>query len=164
MAITRGAGASISATTTIDFGDLQRRLLDSERKILRVYGAKIAKGIREDWKDWDYVGRPTSAPKNVSRKAWKWSVETTEGKAVLFLVNDAKDWRKGEKSYSAYVHRAGDATPEFEYIVEDIQTQVLPDMIRDLTEEVARNIATPKQRKKLRMRGGGSTQKMVLEG
>ena len=160
----RKAGASISATTTIDFGDLGRRLADAERKILRQYGAKIVKGIRDDWQGWDYTGRRKGAPRNVSRKAWRWTVETAEGKAVLLIQNEAKDWRTGTKSYVAYVHRAGDATPEFEHIVGDIETSILPDMVRDLAEEVARNIGAPKQRKKLRMRGGGTTQKMVLEG
>lgn len=160
----RKAGASITATTTIDFGDLQRRLADSERKILREYGAKITKGIRDDWQGWDYVGRRKGAPRNVSRKAWKWSVETAEGKAVLTLINEAKDWRTGTKSYVAYVHRAGDATPEFEHIAEDIRTQILPDMVRDLAAEVARNIGAPKQRKQLRARGGGTTVRKTLEG
>ena len=160
----RGAGASISATTTIDFGDLGRRLADAERKILRQYGAKIVKGIRDDWQGFDYKGRRKGAPRNVSRKAWRWTVETAEGKAVLLIQNEAKDWRTGTKSYVAYVHRAGDKTPEFEHIAEDIQAETIPDMVRDLAAEVARDIGAPKVRKALRGRGGGSTVRKTLEG
>lgn len=162
--IQKGAGASFSATTTIDFGDLGRRLLDTERNVLREYGALIVKTeIRDRWQGWDYKGRPKGAPRNVSRKAWKWEIETTEGRAVLRIVNDAKDWRTKERSYSAYVHRSGDPTPEVTYIVQDIESAILPDMVRDLTAEVARNIGAPKQRKKLRARGGGTTVRRTLE-
>jgi hypothetical protein len=161
----RKAGAAVSATTTIDFGDLQRRLTDAERKVLTKYRGIILDGtIKSRWIGWDYADRPEDAPRNVSLKAWKARIETTEGKAVLIIVNEALDWRKKQRTYAAYVHRAGDSTTEVDHIAADLQANTIPLMVADLTAAVAAEMTAPKRIRKLRARGGGTTVRRELGG
>lgn len=165
MPVNSSAGPAVAVTTTIDFGDLGRRLLDDERKVLKEYGDLVLRAeIKDRWQGWDYNDRPKSAPINVSLKGWKKRIETTEGRAVLIIINDAVDWRTKRHKYAAYVHRSGDATPEVEYIAEDLRTSVYPDMVRDLTEAVKRNLTAPKRKRTLRARGGGSVKTLEVGG
>jgi hypothetical protein len=160
--------AEIDLTFTLslnfDVADLERRLLDSERAVLVNYESAILEGIRDDWVGWKYKGRPDDAPRLVSWDAWASRIETTEGRARLFLFNRARDWKTKTRAYAAYVHRVDDKTPEWERVFDDIVDNVVPSLIRDLTAEIEKNLSAPKKRQRLRTSGGGRTVRRTMEG
>lgn len=147
--------ADIGMVSTIDFDGLERRLLDSERRVFVRHEKKILGAFKSPWKGWEYEGRKKGL--NVSRKAWKSKVETTEGKAVLRIFNEART--KYGKGYAAYVHRSGATEIEWEKLAVAMQADLLPPLIEDLTEEVKKNAFVKGPKRKLAGRGGGTTVK-----
>lgn len=157
------ARASVTMTTSLDVGDLMRRLTDAERKVIVGHATIILKAIKKRWRGWEYDGRPKGAPVNVSLKAWQSTIQSTENPFRVEIANEARAYKAlggGAYSvpapggpgdgYSAYVHRSGDSTPEVEYIAEEIRTKYAPAMKADLIAAIKATLDAPAQRKKLR--------------
>lgn len=150
--------ADVQVVSTLDLsGMINRRLGDSERAVFNRHRRKILSFIVKRWSDWEYKGRPKSAPRNVSQSAWRSTVETTEADAVaLVITNEARDYRTKSKDYVAYVHRSGTSAPEVDVVFDAIKTDLMPPLIADLTAEIEKRMNVPAKPQKLR-KGGGNT-------
>lgn len=140
----------ISTTTTIDFGDLGRRLSSAERAVLVRHERRIMAKIRKRWRDWEYKNRPEGAPINVSLAAWKSRVESTEGGRPKLIIEN-------HKSYVTHVHHAGVVKTEVSLIKVELDDVDVPLMRRDLSEAIAKAYEKPVGRKELGGRGGAGT-------
>jgi hypothetical protein len=148
--------SNVSACTqTVDLA-VDRRLTDSERKVFSVYARKYVEFFRNEWTGWKYDGRPPDAPRNVSLSAWKSRIQTTEGRAVMTIVNEAKDYRYG-RDYVAMIHRAGQKAIEWKIVAANADIALLPSLVGDMAKEIAKNAALPADPKRLQARGGGVT-------
>ena len=157
--------ADVEITTSIDFGDQGTRLSDEVRKVFERWEKKILETrIKDKWEGWDYIGRPKNAPVNVSLKGWKSTLETNRNQAALTIVNQARDYRTGTRAYVAYVHRAGETTPEVDKIWDDIQSTDVPAMRADLTAAIGKALAAPKRRRKINPGRGKTVLTKELEG
>jgi hypothetical protein len=155
--------ADVVVTTSVDFTGIERILLNSERRVLQRNGQAILRFIRTAWTGWSYVGRPKKAPRNVSMRAWRRDIETTEDKAVLRITNRARDWRTGIHEYVAYVRRKKGADPEYLSVFNDVEAEFIPRMRQELIDEVNKNVGAPKRARKLRDRTSTTTQTLLLE-
>lgn len=145
--------AAVEAITTIDLvTNIQRRLLDCERRVFRRHKDKILKAFKDAWTGWLYVGRPASAQRNVSLKAWQATIETTTGDKVVLRVFNTKD-------YSSFVHRSGSSTADVEWLIifNQVEATLIPPLVADLQAEIIKNLSAPANPKKLGGRGGGTT-------
>jgi len=143
--------ASVEASTNIDVAtNLQRRLLDCERRVFRKWEDRILKAFKDAWTGWLYIGRPASAQRDVSFKAWHSKIETTDANTVALKIFNTED-------YSSFVHRSGSTVIEWQRIFAEVQTQLLPGLVADLEAEIAKNLSAPVAPKKLGARGGGTT-------
>jgi hypothetical protein len=145
---------SVTVTSTIDFTGLQARLSDTERRVFVRHEKKILGRFKANWRGWRYEGRPASAPRNVSGRAWKSRIETTEDKARLFIFNLAE--ADGVR-YAGHVHRSGTRTLEWTVIWASCQEDLIPAMVADLKREVAKTVGQRGAPKKLRGRSGAGT-------
>jgi hypothetical protein len=143
-----------ACTQTVDLG-ISRRLANSERKVFTNYAKKYVDFFRSKWTGWVYANVPADARRNTSLSAWKSKVQTTEGRAVLTVVNEARD-RYGN-GYSAFIHRAGQKALEWQVVASQADAALLPALVDDMCKEIANNAALPADPKKLRARGGGTT-------
>lgn len=138
--------AGVTMSSTVDIGDIARRLNDAERRVFVRWERKILDRIKRKWRNWEYKGRPDGAPVNVSLSTWTSRVQTTTG-AVLTVENLI--------GYAGYVHRAG--LPSIAAggkgvvgeLVDEINANDVPKMTADLRAEVLRNIATPRRRRQV---------------
>lgn len=147
-------GGVSACTQTVDLA-VDRRLADSERKVFTNYAKKYVDFFRSKWVGWVYANVPADARRNTSLSAWKSKVQTTQGRAVLSVVNDAQD-RYG-RGYSAFIHRAGKKALEWQVVASQADAALLPALVADMQAEIAKNAALPADPKKLRARGGGKT-------
>lgn len=148
--------ADIKATTTVIFAGIARRLIDAERLVFKRHQKAFLLAFTAGWKGWKYDGRPKSAKRNVSLRAWRSTIQTTEGAAVLRIFNEARDYRTGKRAYVTHVHRAGSAEIEWVKDWKEARASLLPPMIVDLRAEVAKNTAVIGSPKKLQPTGGGT--------
>lgn len=148
--------AECIVTTTIDFGDLRRRLMDAERRVFARHERKILSFVRSEWTGWEYKGRPAKAPRLVSHDAWKSEIQTTEGRAVLRVYNEARDYRGGG-AYAGFIHRAGRSPEDVEHVRvwARVRATLEPAMRQELTAEVHKNVDAAARPQ--RIRGGRST-------
>ena len=154
---------NIAVSSTVNLADLDRRLLEAQRRVLKRWEKKLLKRIKGRWVNWKYAGRPENAPINVSLQAWKSRIELDpEGRPTLVILNEARDYRYG-KPYVAHVHRAGRTTPEVDVIGDDIDASVVPAMRQDLVKEIRKTLAAPQRRRRIGTRGGGPTRTLKLE-
>lgn len=132
--------AGVTVTSTVDIGDLARRLTDAERKVFVRWEKRILDRIKLEWRGWQYKGRRDGAPVNVSLSTWTSRVQTTDG-AVLIVENLI--------GYAGYVHRAGDTTLVVKTLTDEITAQDVPKMTADLKAEILKSLNTPKRRRKI---------------
>jgi hypothetical protein len=143
--------ASVEATANFDVAtNLQRRLLDCERRVFKKWEDRVLKAFKDSWTGWLYIGRPASAQRDVSFKAWHSKIETTDANTVVLRIFNEAD-------YSSFVHRSGSTVIEWQRIWADVQAQLLPGLVADLEAEIAKNLSAPVAPKKLGARGGGTT-------
>jgi hypothetical protein len=143
--------ASVEASTNIDLGtSVQRRLLDCERRVFRKWEDRILQAFKAAWTGWLYIGRPASAQRDVSWKAWHSKIETADANTVVLRVFNTED-------YSSFVHRSGSTVIEWQRIWADVQARMLPGLVADLEAEITKNLSAPVAPKKLGARGGGTT-------
>ena len=154
--------ADIVTSTTIDLTGIDRILLDSERRVLQSYGQRILRFIRGEWTGWKYAGRPARAPRNVSMRAWKRTLETTENRAVLHLRNEARGWNSGDP-YVSHVRRAKGEPLEVDVVLNAVVSDFVPKMKADIIAEVQKNVSAPKRRRKLRSLVSEKTEVLSLE-
>lgn len=153
----------VTVTSTVDLGDLGRRLADAERAVLVKYESAIMAMIKKRWRGWRYDGRPRGAPVNVSLAAWQSRIETTEGgRPRLFIENRARSYDTGDP-YVSFVHKAGTVTPEVQLIRDELAASWVPRLRRDLAAAILAATTRPTGRKRLRGRGGGGTETMELD-
>lgn len=157
--------ADVQVVTTLDLsGMISRRLNDAERKVFNKHRRKVLSFIQAKWSGWKYVGRPDSAPRNVSQAAWRSTVETTEANAIaLVITNEARDYRTKSQDYVAYVHRSGSDTPEVQVVFAELATEFIPTIAKDLADEVAKSLSQPSKPQKLRKGGGSTVRAAALE-
>lgn len=154
--------ADVTATTTIDLAGLAGRLLDAERKVLVRNERKVLGFIRDRWVGWLYKGRAKGAPRNVSFRAWKSTLQTTDTPYELQVANEARSYDSG-KPYVAHVHRAGETRPEHLKLADAIEADLVPGMGAEFNEEIKKALE-PRPRKKLRSRGTTQRVTRTLEG
>lgn len=143
--------AAVEAIATVDLGtNIQRRLLDCERRVFRRWKDRILEAFKDAWTGWLYEGRPKGAQVNVSWKAWQAVVETTEGDKMVLRVFNTKD-------YSSFVHRSGSTDIEWQIIWAKVEATMIPPLVADLQAEIIKNLSAPTAPKKLGPRGGGTT-------
>jgi len=143
--------AAVEAIATVDLGtNIQRRLLDCERRVFRRWKDRILEAFKDAWTGWLYEGRPKGAQVNVSWKAWQAVVETTEGDKMVLRVFNTKD-------YSSFVHRSGSTDLEWQIIWAKVEAAMIPPLVADLQAEIIKNLSAPANPKKLGGRGGGTT-------
>lgn len=133
------ATVDVKSTAKVDFGDLGGRLLDAEQRVLRRHGKKFVTAMQDKWIGWTYKGRPKSAPRNVSVRAWRSKVDSREGRGVLYVSNAARDWRK-KRPYVKYVHRTGSTEQEWQVAWTTVTALLLPALGADLAREIVRNM------------------------
>ena len=151
---------NVDTTTTVDFGDLGGRLLDAERRVLARYGRVFLSGFREGWSGWVYAGRPAKAPRNVSKQAWRTTLESRRGKGTLIISNRARGYASKEP-YVGYVHRAGSTAIEWEKAWKELRAAHLPGLARDLGMEIAK--AMMKKRPPVKIRTPRADTAVVAE-
>lgn len=155
--------ATITTTTRIDLGALGGRLVDAERKVLARYGKQFRDALQSEWEGWEYRARPKKAPRLVSRRAWKQTIDSRpDGQPVIRIANHARDWRTKTRAYVAYIHRAGDPEPWFPKAWATVRAQLVPSLARDLAAAVAR--AAMVRRPPTRIRTPRAGESAVLRG
>ena len=143
--------AAVEAIATIDLAtNIQRRLLDCERRVFKAHEARILAAFKDAWTGWLYAGRPAGAQRNVSFKAWHSKIETTNANTVVLRVFNDED-------YSSFVHRSGSTALEWQRIWADVEARMIPPLVADLQAEIIKNLSAPSAPKKLGARGGGTT-------
>lgn len=135
----------------VDMSDLMRRLEGAELQIFQDAGLQMLKDTKAVWTGWKYKGRPPGAKRNVSQGAWKQELQVTEGVRQIILINQARDWRTGRKSYAAYVARSKGATPEYLEMLEILKSINLPQLTKDLVQAVLSNFSEKSPVKRLRV-------------
>lgn len=146
--------ADIQVTTNFDIGDLQRRLLDAERDVMTKHEDGILRHIKDTWTGWKYAGRPATAPINVSMKAWKTRIQTTEQPAQLIIENHARSWDGGEPYVANIKRRLRNKRTEAELLFEDLVRHWFPPLLDDLKETIAKTVAQPANPRRLNRRTG----------
>lgn len=152
-----GTGAvRVSVEVNVSLSALMGQLTDIERKVLVRWRSKTLTFVRTAWTGWVYKGRPAGAPRNVSFKAWKSTVDAQGERPALVLVNAATDYRTKKDHYAAYVHRVGATIPEWERVVAGIRADILPKLTADLTKEIAASLSPTRRKRGTRAthRGG----------
>ena len=147
----------------IDWTQLGTRLTDAERTVLTRYES-VAKDLAEEvWtrRRWKYEGRPKSAPRNVSLRAWETKVVSTDEGVQLHLINNARGWRSG-KPYVAHVKRDKNARPEWVIVSEIVAAEVTKPLGEALVEEIAKTLRRPKHGRR-RVRPSEGTLTLDLE-
>ena len=135
----------------VDMSDLMRRLEGAELQIFQDAGLQMLKDTKAVWTGWRYKGRPPGAKRNVSMGAWKQELQVTEGVRQIVMINQARDWRHGRKSYAAYVARSKGATPEYLEMLHILKTINLPQLTKDLVAAVLANFSAKSPSKRLRV-------------
>lgn len=149
------AKASVEAISTVNFDNINRRLSDVERRVFVKHERRILNTFKKAWVGWLYKGRPIGAERNVSLKAWRSEIETTDGAhPVLRIIND--------KDYSGFVHRSGSNDLEWQVIWERVQLELIPPLVTDLKRAIEDELNKPSNPKKLGPRGGGKTTRMEI--
>ena len=155
--------AHVSITSTISFKGLGRRLLDAERDVLVRHEKRILTAIKKGWRDWEYDGRPDSAPVNVSLKAWQSTIDTRNGRAALMIRNEARDWRTGTRSYVAHVHRAGASVTEASVVLDMLVTTWIPKLKDALTKVIRKELTVKQRRRSLGDSKGGPRESLAVD-
>jgi hypothetical protein len=135
----------------VDMSDLMRRLEGAELQIFQDAGLQMLKDTQAVWTGWKYKGRPPGAKRHVSLGAWKQELQVTEGVREIIMINQARDWRHGRKSYAAYVARSKGATPEYLEMLQILKTINLPQLTKDLVAAVLANFSEKSPVKSLRV-------------
>lgn len=135
----------------VDLTDLQRRLDGRELTVFQDAGLQMLEDTKAVWIGWKYQGRPPGAKRQVSRAAWKQELQITEGVRQIILINKARDWRTGRKSYVSHVARSKGATPEYLEVLQILKTVNLPQLTRDLILAVRETFAENLPKKRLRV-------------
>lgn len=145
----------VEVITTADFNNINRRLSDIERRVFTKHERRILGAFKKAWVGWLYRGRPVGAERNVSLKAWRSEIETTNGaRPVLRIIND--------KDYSGDVHRSGSNDIEWQVIWARVENELIPPLIADLKRAIEDDLNKPTNPKKLGPRGGGKTTRMEI--
>ena len=134
----------------VDMADLQRRLAGRELEIFQQAAQQMMIDARDYWTGWKYKGRPASAPRNVSGRAWISELQITEGIRQIIMSNQARDWRTKRKAYASYVKRRKGDVEEWTVIRDILIARNLPKLIDDLTRAVHETLAENEPRKTLR--------------
>ena len=135
----------------VDMSDLMRRLEGAELQIFQDAGLQMLKDTKAVWTGWRYKGRPAGAKRHVSQAAWKQELQVTEGVRQIVMINQARDWRHGRKSYASYVARSKGATPEYLEMLHSLKTINLPQLTKDLVAAVLANFSEKSPVKRLRV-------------
>ena len=125
----------------VDMADLQRRLVGRELDIFQKAAQEMMVDARDMWRGWKYEGRPASAPRQVSQRAWTSELQITEGVRTITMINEARDWRTKKKVYSRYVKRRKGEVEEWTVVRDILIARNLPKLIDDLTEAVLQTAA-----------------------
>ena len=148
-------------TTDVDWSDLQRRLTDTERRVLLRFETAVVDFYQGRWVGWRYRGRPAGAPRLVSHDAWRGEVTTTEAGAQLLITNAARGWRSG-RPYVAHVHRAGKDTSEWEEVTADAVARFADDIAEEMAAAIAATLEAPAPTRRIR-EGSSGTEVLNLE-
>lgn len=145
----------VEAISTVNLDNINRRLSDVERRVFTKHERRILGAFKKAWVGWLYRGRPIGAERNVSLKAWRSQIETTDGaRPVLRIIND--------KDYSGEVHRSGSTDIEWQVIWARVEAELIPPLIADLERAIAQELDKPSNPKKLGARGGGKTTRLEI--
>ena len=134
----------------VDMSDLQRRLVGRELDIFQKAAQKMMVDARDSWRGWKYEGRPASAPRQVSQRAWTSQLQITEDVRTITMINEARDWRTNKKAYSRYVKRRKGEVEEWTVVRDILIARNLPKLIDDLIEAVLQTAAENEPRKTVR--------------
>lgn len=145
----------VQAISTVDLDNLQRRLNDCENRVFRRHKDRIVGAIKAAWTGWLYRGRPTDAQRNVSLKAWDSRIETTN-RVVLYVLNS--------RDYSSFVHRSGSTDIEWQQIWATVESTMIPPLVKDLQDEIAKTLNAPANPRQIGNREGGTTASRTLLG
>lgn len=135
----------------VDMSDLQRRLDGRELEVFQSAALQMLSDTKAVWVGWKYKGRPAGAKRQVSRAAWKQELQITEGVRQIILINKARDWRKGTRSYAAHVARSKGATPEYLEVLKILKMVNLPQLTQDLIQAVRDTFAENLPKKRVRV-------------
>jgi len=135
----------------VDLTDLQRRLDGRELTIFQDAAIQMLEDTKAVWVGWKYKGRPPGAARQVSRAAWKQELQITEGVRQIILINKARDWRTGRKSYASHVARSKGSTPEYLEVLQILKMVNLPQLTQDLIQAVRDTFAENLPKKRLRV-------------
>lgn len=131
----------------VDLTGLQRRLTDLEVGILNSHADAMVVDIKKQWDGWLYAKIPKDYQTGRSNVAWRRGrTQSTEGLRTVEIINDAEH---KDKTYAAYVHRAGSSVLEADVVINTIINPGTPLLVRRLTAAVAA-ANVPAEPKKLR--------------
>ena len=135
-------------TTMLDTPEINRRLFADEIEILRRHADGAVVRVKSRWVGWAYKGRnPASVGR--SRAGWKRKLQATQRPFKLTILDEATGYYSG-KQYVEYVHRSGSAALEYLAVFDDLDTAVVPPLVKELSAAILRNIATPGPERQVR--------------
>lgn len=139
--------SGVNVSIGVDLTGLLRRLTDAEVDILNSHADGTVLEIKKQWDGWLYANIPKDYQIGRSNVAWRRGrTQSTEGLRSVEIVNDAEH---KNRTYAAYVHRAGSSVLEVDVVLNTIVRPGVPLLVRDLTEAVAA-ANVPAEPKKLR--------------
>lgn len=154
--------ASVKASFP-DFSSVGPRVVEVIQQEMDAMSEELLADTRSLWSGWKYKGRPASAPRNVSQKAWRVEVKRTGSGAEIVLTNKAVDWRaeyyasKGRGDLSSkyrnrpyvfapsgnppiWVSRTKMGRPEFFKVLDMIESNHIPELERRVAERIVGDI------------------------
>lgn len=136
--MTGGTCSIVVQTTILDTPELQRRLFADELAILRRHADAAVVQVKAGWVGWKYKGRnPASVGR--SRAGWARKVQATKYPFLLVIFNEATSFYTG-KPYAVHVHRSGSAALEYLKVFAELDKQMVPALVAELTKAIQTNI------------------------
>jgi hypothetical protein len=110
--------SGVEVSIGVDLTGLQRRLTDLEVDILNSHADAMVVDIKKQWDGWLYAKIPKDYQTGRSNVAWRRGrTQSTEGLRTVEIINDAEH---KDKTYAAYVHRAGSSVLEASVVINTI--------------------------------------------
>ena len=139
--------SGVDVSIGVDLTGLLRRLTDAEVDILNSHADATVGKIKEQWDGWLYANIPKDYQTGRSKVAWRRGrTQSTEGLRSVEIINDAEH---KDRTYAAFVHRAGSSVLEVDVVLATIVNPGVPLLVRELTDAVAAS-NVPAEPKKLR--------------
>ena len=159
-------------STYVDLSGLEERVVEAVFQEMEGISEEILIDTKRLWSGWKYKGRPATARRNVSQRAWSISVDRDGERAVIALRNNAVDWRaeyyasKGKGDLAAkyrnrpyvyapkgnppiWVSRRKMGTPELFKVFDMILHKHTPELEKRIAQRIVEEVRTaPKTSKK----------------